>query len=218
MQTSPADQTLSQEKAARQKRKQRETLLKEQKKSAAKRRKVAPAKTVEAVPEPAVEEKEDEEKTPDNGDETPADQQLTTTSKNKGPTLLPASLLEKVADRPSPPPRTHKRAGDFGFDDEGDSEDGLDFDDFEGDGMMVDEELSSGKTERNRRKRAARKAKMEFKKGPVSVKVLQDDKKARKIMMPPANKRVVNTKSTWLSGRGTVKRRSIGSVGGAFAK
>ena len=211
LQTStPVNKAPRQEKTARQKRKQRQALLKEQKESAAKRRKVAPGPTIESAPEPEAS---------DDDDETPAEQQLTATSKNKPPALLPESLLEKVADRPSPPPRTHKRAGGFGSDDEDDFGDGMDLGDFDGgDMMMLGSELSLRKTEKNRRKRAARKAKMEFKKGPVSVKVLKDDKKARKIMMPPANKRVVDTKSNWLRGRGTVRRRTIGSVGGAFAK
>jgi len=135
---------------------------------------------------------------------------------NTAPGLLPTALLEKVADLPSSPPQTHKRTGDGS--DEDDFRDGMDIDGLEDDGMMLGGGLSFGKAERNRRKRVARKANMEFKKGPVSVKVLKDDKKARKIMMPPANKRVVNAKSTWLSGRGAVKRRSIGSVGGPPTK
>jgi hypothetical protein len=194
-----------QEEAAKQKRKRREAILKEQKASAAKRRKV---ETSEPDVEPAAEEE-------DAAPVEESEKQIATISKPKAPALLPESLLEKIADRPSPPPRTHKRAGDFDSEDEGSDDEtmGLDFDD------EMDKGAALKRKEKNRKRALARKAKMEFKKGPVNVKVLKDDKKTQKLLMPPANKKVANVKNAWLSGRGAVKRRAVGGgIGSAFPR
>lgn len=202
-----------QEEAARQKRKRREAKLKEQKETAdaRKRRKVVDAKPADEKDTPAS----------DEDDATPASTEVVTLPKSKAPALLPTSLLEKITDRPSAPSRSHKRAADFGIIDEDASDDDMDMDgldDFDfGDDAGMGEEMALMIAEKNRKKRLARKAKMEFKKGPVTVKVLKDEKKLRKIMMPPANKKVANTKESWLNGRGVVKRRAIGGgIRGAF--
>jgi hypothetical protein len=71
-------------------------------------------------------------------------------------------------------------------------------------------EATLKKRERNRRKRLARNAKKEFKKGPVNVRVLKNDEKAKKIIMPPADRKAVSMRNAWLNGRGRIKRKSIG--------
>jgi hypothetical protein len=193
-----ADSTNRQEEATKQKRKRREAILREQKESAAKRRKVE-------LSVPATESAAEKE----------GEKQTATASRPKAPALLPESLLEKITDRPSLPQRVHKKASEFESEDE-DSDDemmGFDFDD------AINEEEALKRRERNRKKNLAKMAKMEFKKGPVSVKVLKDDKKSRKILMPPANKKVSSIKNAWLSGRGSVKRRSVGGgIGAGFPK
>lgn len=118
------------------------------------------------------------------------------------PTLLPESLLERISNHPSPALGSNRSSNsEIGSGHKGNS---------------GDLSAPSKNRERDRKKRLARKAKMEFKKGPVSVKVLREDKKIRRVLMPPADKKAVNTRNAWLSGRGQVKRRSIGGGLGAF--
>jgi hypothetical protein len=122
------------------------------------------------------------------------------TASNKLPLLLPESLLEDVSCN-SPTPRTHNRAEDFNSDG----------DDYESEGGIgVDNDKAKlKKKEKNRKRRQAKKAKLEFKKGPVTVKVFKGDTKARKIMAPPVVKKVDMTKSSWLNGRGGIKRKHV---------
>ena len=133
----------------------------------------------------------------------------TSAAPKPAPTLLPESLLERISDRPSPPVGSNCAPGYRSEDVDSEVDSG--HKDIGG-----DLSVPSKNRERNRKKRLAQKAKMEFKKGPVSVKVLREDKKIRKVLMPPADKKAVNMKNAWLSGRGQVKRRSIGGGLGAF--
>lgn len=125
------------------------------------------------------------------------------------PTLLPESLLERISNHPSPALGSNRSSNYCSEDADSEVSSGHK-------GNSGDLSASSKNRERNRKKRLARKAKMEFKKGPVSVKVLREDKKIRRVLMPPADKKAVNTRNAWLSGRGQVKRRSIGGGLGAF--
>jgi hypothetical protein len=193
------DGAIRQEEAAKQKRKRREAILKEQKVAATKRRKLEPA----AEPSSKAEEAPAKE----------TENQVATIPKRKTPTLLPESLLEKIVDRPSRSLPIKKRAGDFDSEEEGSGGEmmGFDFDN----GSDDDDKQVVKKKPRNRKSRP----KTEFKKGPVTVKVLNDDKKSRKILMPPANKKVAKTKEEWLNGRGKVQRRGIGGgIGSVFSR
>ena len=186
-------------------------MLKEQK--ALKRKKEAPVAAAAAAAAAAAEVAETETETA---------VVIATIPRSKAPTLLPASLLENLSDRPSAPIRSHKRVidEDASGEDEDDM-DGMDDMDIDMGGLggfdaEMEEAMALADEEKRRKRREARKAKMEFKKGPVTVKVLKDEKKSRKLMMPPANKKVAKTKSNWLNGRGIVKRRPVGGIRGAF--
>lgn len=65
--------------------------------------------------------------------------------------------------------------------------------------------------ERNRKKKQRQKLNRTLKKGPVSVKVLKDDTKSRKILPPPTAKIVGSIKDSWLFGRkaGGAMRRDV---------
>jgi hypothetical protein len=137
----------------------------------------------------------------------------------KAPALLPTALLERIGDRPS----QHTR---LGSDDESEAdEEEDDFGEMEGlhgiEGGAIPAEILKMMKEKENEKRQERKGKQaETKKGPVTVKVIKDDAKMRKILPPPSNKKEQNTKHSWMAGRGQVRRKAVGPALGmrAFAK
>lgn len=196
----------SQEKAARKKRKDRDTKLKEQKSEAAKRKrgKVTPAEAdnvdesksltrhvaTASEKEARVEEKgEMELAKEDRGKESRS------APKELIVPLLPESLLAQVSALPN---------RQMSSDSDSDS------------GAVVEigqkqSLIKSGKLEKNRRKRERRKLNKTFRRGPVNVKVLEDKSASRRILPPPAAKIVGSIKDAWLfRQRKGIERRSFG--------
>ncbi|PWW79542.1 hypothetical protein C7212DRAFT_356373 [Tuber magnatum] len=203
----------SQADATRKKRKAREAKLKEQKEEAnerkKKRRKVNPEDEEEEVvdnsraltiAEKSTEPLADEANAANSSSPSPppppppAEQQF---GKPNPPTLLPETLLAQVAatkrhfrhhrDQPdsNPEPEQKKQITNTG--------------------------IGGRNAERNRRKKQRQKLNRTLKKGPVSVKVLKDDTKSRKILPPPTTKVVGSIKDSWLFGRkaGGAMRRHV---------
>lgn len=120
--------------------------------------------------------------------------------KSKPPLLLPESLLAQVSARP-PRPLSQK-----------DSDSG---EDLENADALVTSSKSVGisaRLEKNKRRREQKKRSKNLKKGVVNVKVLNDEAASRKSMAPPASKKVVHIKESWLHKQrnGGIKRKSIG--------
>ncbi|CAZ85387.1 unnamed protein product [Tuber melanosporum] len=195
--------------AARKKRKAHGAKLKEQKEEAnerkKKRRKVNPEDEEEEVDNSralAITEKSTEPPVdganvanPSPLSPPPAEQHLT---KSNSPALLPETLLAQVAATkrrhhqeeqpdiyPNPEPGQKNQVTNTG--------------------------TGGRNAERNRRKKQRQKLNRTLKKGPVSVKVLKDDMKSRKILPPPAAKTVGSIKDSWLFGRkaGGAMRRDV---------
>lgn len=123
----------------------------------------------------------------------PAEQQLT---KLDLPTLLPETLLAQVAAAK----RRHHREPDSHPDPKSEQKK-----------QVTNTGIGGRNAERNRRKKQRQKLNRTLKKGPVSVKVLKDDTKSRKILPPPAAKIVGSIKDSWLFGKkaGGAMRRDV---------
>jgi len=199
----------SQADAVRKKRKARDAKLKEQKETSErkkKRRKANPegekeeadnakALTIPGKPtEPLTHEANSAANPSPPSPSPPAEQQLT--KPNLLPTLLPEILLAQVAAAK----RRHRREQDSHPDPESEQKK-----------QATNTGIGGRNAERNRRKKQRQKLNRTLKKGPISVKVLKDDTKSRKILPPPAAKMVGSIKDSWLFGRkaGGAMRRDV---------
>ncbi|CUS09869.1 unnamed protein product [Tuber aestivum] len=193
----------AQAEAARKKRKARDAKLKGQKEEAnerkRKRRKANPEGEEEEVvdnskaltiaeksAEPSVDEANVTNPSPLSP--LPAEEQL---RKPTPPTLLPETLLAQVAAAKR---RRHREQPDSHPKPEHEPEQKK---------QVIGTGIVGRNAEQNRRNKQRQKLNRTLKKGPVSVKVLKDDTKSRKILPPPAAKVVGSIKDSWLFGRKT---------------
>ncbi|RPA80854.1 hypothetical protein BJ508DRAFT_123709 [Ascobolus immersus RN42] len=110
--------------------------------------------------------------------------------------LLPTSLLESVAGK---------------FDNDSDDSDSDDSPQNKRHKKFEDSDDDDDMEERNLDKIPAKDLQMKkrtvvVKKGPVKVKVLDDEKRMRSILPPKSVKKVSNVRDAWMKGRGVMRR------------